>query len=95
MISVKALLVLSRDKILGKQPENMRAVDVSGAKLAHPGDQRAEPRIRRRRTVPERAERLPLERVKEVAACGVTAISFGCLTHSAGSVDLSLEWKAI
>ena len=38
---------------------------------------------------------ITLERVKEVAACGVTAISFGCLTHSAGSVDLSLEWKAI
>ena len=29
----------------------------------------------------------------KVAATGVTAISFGCLTHSAGSVDLSLEWQ--
>ena len=38
---------------------------------------------------------ITLERVKEVAACGVTAISLGCLTHSAGSVDLSLEWKAV
>ena len=36
---------------------------------------------------------ITLERVKEVAATGVTAISLGCLTHSAGSVDLSLEWK--
>ena len=36
---------------------------------------------------------ITLERVKEVAATGVTAISFGCLTHSAGSIDLSLEWK--
>ena len=38
---------------------------------------------------------ITLERAKEVAACGVTAISLGCLTHSAGSVDLSLEWKAV
>jgi len=36
---------------------------------------------------------ITLERVKEVAATGVDAISLGCLTHSAGSVDLSLEWK--
>ena len=38
---------------------------------------------------------ITLDRAKEVAACGVTAISLGCLTHSAGSVDLTLEWKAI
>ena len=38
---------------------------------------------------------ITLERAKEVAATGVTAISLGCLTHSAGSVDLSLEWKVI
>lgn len=38
---------------------------------------------------------ITLERVKEVAATGVTAISLGCLTHSAGSVDLSLEWEAV
>ncbi len=37
---------------------------------------------------------ITLERAKEVAATGVTAISLGCLTHSAGSVDLSLEWSA-
>ena len=36
---------------------------------------------------------ITLERVKEVAATGVTAISLGCLTHSAGSIDLTLEWK--
>jgi len=36
---------------------------------------------------------ITLERAKEVAATGVTAISLGCLTHSAGSVDLSLEWR--
>ena len=35
---------------------------------------------------------ITLERAKEVAATGVTAISLGCLTHSAGSIDLSLEW---
>ena len=38
---------------------------------------------------------ITLERVKEVAATGVTAISLGCLTHSAGSVDLSLEWRSV
>ncbi len=38
---------------------------------------------------------ITLERAREVAATGVTAISLGCLTHSAGSVDLSLEWKAV
>ena len=37
---------------------------------------------------------ITLERAREVAATGVTAISLGCLTHSAGSVDLSLEWEA-
>ena len=36
---------------------------------------------------------ITLARAKEVAATGVTAISLGCLTHSAGSVDLSLEWR--
>ncbi|MBO7166903.1 MAG: carboxylating nicotinate-nucleotide diphosphorylase [Kiritimatiellae bacterium] len=38
---------------------------------------------------------ITLEKAKEVAATGVTAISLGCLTHSAGSVDLTLEWKAV
>ncbi len=38
---------------------------------------------------------ITLERAKEVAATGVTAISLGCLTHSAGSIDLSLEWEAV
>lgn len=38
---------------------------------------------------------ITLDRAKEVAATGVTAISLGCLTHSAGAVDLSLEWKAV
>jgi len=38
---------------------------------------------------------ITLERAKEVAATGVTAISLGCLTHSAGSVDLSLEWREV
>ena len=31
----------------------------------------------------------------DAVATGVTAISLGCLTHSAGSVDLSLEWKVV
>ena len=38
---------------------------------------------------------ITLDRAKEVAATGVTAISRGCLTHSAGSIDLSLEWKSV
>lgn len=38
---------------------------------------------------------ITLERAKAVAATGVTAISLGCLTHSAGSVDLSLEWRCV
>ena len=36
---------------------------------------------------------ITLGRAREVAATGVTAISLGCLTHSAGSIDLSLEWR--
>lgn len=38
---------------------------------------------------------ITLDRARKVAATGVTAISLGCLTHSAGSVDLSLEWRAV
>lgn len=36
---------------------------------------------------------ITLERAREVAATGVDAISLGCLTHSAPSMDLSLEWR--
>lgn len=38
---------------------------------------------------------ITLDRARAVAATGVTAISLGCLTHSQGSVDLTLEWKAV
>ncbi|MCQ2392943.1 MAG: carboxylating nicotinate-nucleotide diphosphorylase [Kiritimatiellae bacterium] len=38
---------------------------------------------------------ITLDRAKEVAATGVTAISLGCLTHSQGSIDLTLEWKVV
>ena len=38
---------------------------------------------------------ITLKRAKEVAKTGVTAISLGCLTHSAGSIDLTLEWRAV
>lgn len=38
---------------------------------------------------------ITLDRAREVAATGVTAISLGCLTHSAGSIDLSLEWSVL
>ncbi len=37
---------------------------------------------------------ITLERAREVAATGVDAISLGCLTHSAPSIDLALEWQA-
>ncbi len=33
------------------------------------------------------------DRIREVAATGVDAISFGCLTHSVPACDLSLEWN--
>lgn len=38
---------------------------------------------------------ITLDRAKAVAQTGVTAISLGCLTHSAGSIDLSLEWRTV
>lgn len=38
---------------------------------------------------------ITLNRAREVAATGVDAISLGCLTHSAPSVDLSLEWRVV
>lgn len=38
---------------------------------------------------------ITLEKARAVAATGVDAISLGCLTHSAGSVDLSLEWQVV
>ncbi|MBO7721740.1 MAG: carboxylating nicotinate-nucleotide diphosphorylase [Kiritimatiellae bacterium] len=36
---------------------------------------------------------ITLATARKVAATGVTAISLGCLTHSAGSIDLTLEWR--
>ena len=44
---------------------------------------------------PEASGGITLDRAREVAATGVTAISLGCLTHSQGSIDLTLEWKAV
>lgn len=38
---------------------------------------------------------ITLQRARDVAATGVDAISIGGLTHSAPSVDLSLEWTAV
>jgi len=38
---------------------------------------------------------ITLARAQEVAATGVDAISLGCLTHSAPSIDLALEWRAV
>ena len=48
----------------------------------------------RGKTKTEASGGITLERAKEVAATGVTAISLGCLTHSAGSIDLTLEWRS-
>lgn len=47
------------------------------------------------KTKTEASGGITLDRAKEIAATGVTAISLGCLTHSAGSIDLSLEWRAV
>ena len=38
---------------------------------------------------------ITLDRAVQVAQTGVTAISLGCLTHSPGSIDLSLEWEEV
>lgn len=38
---------------------------------------------------------ITMKNVRAVAETGVDAISLGCLTHSAPSVDLSLEWAVI
>lgn len=38
---------------------------------------------------------ITLEKARAVAATGVDAISLGCLTHSAGAIDLSLEWRIL
>ena len=46
-------------------------------------------------TMTEASGGITLDRAREVAATGVTAISLGCLTHSAGSIDLSLEWRVV
>jgi len=58
-------------------------------------DMKACVKLCRGKTQTEASGGITLERAKEVAATGVTAISLGCLTHSAGSVDLSLEWRAV
>lgn len=47
------------------------------------------------KTKTEASGGITLDRAREVAATGVTAISLGCLTHSAGSIDLSLEWSEV
>lgn len=38
---------------------------------------------------------ITLERAAAIAATGVDAISLGCLTHSAPSIDLALEWETV
>ena len=56
-------------------------------------DMRACVKLCKGKVMTEASGGITLDRAKEVAATGVTAISLGCLTHSAGSVDLSLEWR--
>jgi len=46
------------------------------------------------RVVAEASGGVTLETVKEIAETGVDVISVGALTHSARSLDSSLEWKA-
>jgi nicotinate-nucleotide pyrophosphorylase (carboxylating) len=45
-----------------------------------------------RRALVEVSGRLTLERVPVIARAGVDVISIGALTHSAGAVDLGLDW---
>ncbi len=47
------------------------------------------------RALTEASGGITLKRARQVAATKVSAISLGCLTHSAPAVDLSLEWRAI
>ena len=50
-------------------------------------------RINARQAKLEASGGITLANVRAVAETGVDAISLGCLTHSAPSVDLSLEWS--
>jgi len=43
----------------------------------------------------EASGNMTLDRVHEVAATGVDAISVGALTHSSRAIDLSLEWSMV
>ncbi len=49
-------------------------------------------RINAHRSKLEASGGITLRNVRAVAETGVDAISLGCLTHSAPSIDLSLEW---
>jgi nicotinate-nucleotide pyrophosphorylase (carboxylating) len=44
------------------------------------------------RAIVEVSGNVSLERIKGIARAGVDVISVGALTHSAGSVDLGLDW---
>jgi len=46
------------------------------------------------RALVEVSGRISLERVPVIAAAGVDVISVGSITHSAGSVDLGLDWAS-
>jgi nicotinate-nucleotide pyrophosphorylase (carboxylating) len=45
------------------------------------------------RVITEASGGVTLESVREIAKTGVDLISVGALTHSARSLDSSLEWK--
>jgi len=57
--------------------------------------QDAQKEVFRRTREAEASGGITLDRARAVAATGVDAISLGCLTHSAGSIDLSLEWQVV
>ncbi len=49
--------------------------------------------IAKGKTLLEASGGITMKNLREVAETGVDAISFGCLTHSVKSIDLSLEWS--
>lgn len=51
--------------------------------------------IAKGKTLLEASGGITMKNLREVAETGVDAISFGCLTHSVKSIDLSLEWSAV
>ena len=51
--------------------------------------------IAKGKTLLEASGGITMKNLREVAETGVDAISFGCLTHSVKTIDISLEWSAV